>query len=244
MTGRLIPALALAVLLMGPGAAQARDWSAQITPYLWGAGIGGFVTPLRGGPRLQFDEGLRDVLEDLDSAFFLSAYARTGRLVLLGDISASSSSRSGFVPGPGPPVRGAVDQRSITLAAGYRLHNTEGAALDVLAGLRHWRIEAAAKTPVPGLAAGLDIDFTDPILALRGNVALADRWSLIGYADFGGFGVGSDLTAQLVATLNWQARDALFLSFGYRHLLVDYDSDGRGADVTFAGPLLGLTYQF
>lgn len=244
MIARVMRALMIAATLSESGAAQARDWSAQVTPYLWGAGVGGSVTPLRGGPRLQFDEGLFDVLEDLDSAFFLSGFARYGRLVMLGDISSSSSSRSGIVPGPGLPVRGEVEQRSITLAAGYRLREDMKATLDVLVGLRKWQIEGAAKTPIPGLAAGLDIDFTDPIIALRSNIALSDRWSLIGYADLGGFGVGSDLTAQLVATVNWQATEALFLSAGYRHLYVDYDSGGRGADVTFAGPLLGLTYRF
>jgi hypothetical protein len=97
---------------------------------------------------------------------------------------------------------------------------------------------------VPGLTAGLSVDFTDPIIAARTNIRLNDRWSVIGYADVGGFGAGSDLTSQLMATINWQARDRLFLSAGYRHLYVDYDDDGRGFEGSFSGPILGLSLQF
>jgi len=230
--------------------ALAADWNLQFTPYAWGTGIGGSVTPVAGGPSLDFEEGLADVLEDLDGAFFLSGYARYDRFVFLGDVSTSSSSRSGIVPLPPPnpvpglPARGRIEQSSVTLAAGYRAVTDAQATLDLLVGLRHWEIEGQATTPVPGLAAGLDKSLTDPIVAARTNIRLDEKWSLIGYVDIGGFGVGSDITAQLVATVNWQAGEHVWLSAGYRHLFLDYSDDGREFDVTFSGPLVGLTYQF
>lgn len=235
---------AAALLAMLAAAADAQERKVQITPYVWGVGIGGSLTPLRGGPTLDFDEGLSDVLADLDSAFFLSGYARFDRIVVLGDISASRSSRDARVPVLGLPVKGRVEQRSITLAAGYRVLQQPALSIDVLGGLRHWRFEAGARTPLPGLAGDIDLAFTDPILGARTNIRLADRWSLIAHADLGGFGAGSDVTAQAVATVNWQASDALFLSLGYRHLYLDYDDDGRAFDVHFSGPLAGVTLQF
>ncbi len=241
MRARIAATLALMMLTV-PATAQERVF--QLTPYIWGSGVGGTVRPVAGGPSLRFSEGLRDVLEDLDSAFFLSGLFRHNRFVLLGDYSASRSSRGGTVPGLGLPVTGRLEQSSFTLAAGYRALATERATVDYLVGLRHWDIEARAKTPVPGLAAGLSVDFTDPIIAARTNIRLNDRWSVIGYADVGGFGAGSDLTSQLIATVNWQARDRLFLSAGYRHLYVDYDDDGKGFEGSFSGPILGITLQF
>jgi hypothetical protein len=241
MLPRIAATLALVMLTL-PATAQERVF--QLTPYIWGSGVGGTVRPVAGGPSLRFSEGLRDVLEDLDSAFFLSGLFRQDRFVLLGDYSTSRSSRGGTVPGLGLPVTGRLEQSSFTLAAGYRALVTERATVDYLVGLRHWDIEARARTPVPGLAAGLSVDFTDPIIAARTNIRLNDRWSVIGYADVGGFGVGSDLTSQLMATVNWQARDRLFLSAGYRHLYVDYDDDGRGFEGSFSGPILGLSLQF
>ena len=227
---------------------HAQDWSGQITPYAWGTGIGGTITPRAGGPSLRFDEGLSDILEDLDSAFFLTAYARYKRFVIMGDLSHSSSSRSGTVPlpppAPGLPARGRIEQSSLTMTAGYRALTTPEATVDFMAGLRHWQVEGRATTPVPGLAAGLDVSFTDPILAARTNLRLSDRWSFIGYVDVGGFGAGSDRTSQLLGTVNWQASDRLWFSAGYRHLYVDYSTNGRKVDATFSGPLAGLTLRF
>lgn len=238
--------LAFCTILSLAAPASAQDWSAQITPYAWGAGIGGTITPRAGGPSLRFDKGLAEVLEDLDTAFFLTGYARYDRFVVMGDLSQSASSRRGTVPFPAPglPARGRIEQSSLTLTAGYRALTTPDATVDVMAGLRHWRVEGWATTPVPGLAGGIDVSFTDPILAARTNIRLSDRWSLIGYADVGGFGGGSDMTSQLVGTLNWQANDRLWLSAGYRHLYVDYSKNGRKFDATFSGPLAGLTLRF
>jgi len=241
MPGRF--AVALMFLCIGlPAAAQDRVF--QLTPYVWGTGVGGSVTPVAGGPSLRFEEGLSEVLDDLDAAFFLSGLYRQGRFVAIGDYSASRSSRAGFVPGLGVTARGRLEQSSLTLAAGYRALDSDRASVDYLVGLRHWDIEGRVTTPVPGLAGRLSTDFTDPIIAARTNLSLAERWSATGYVDVGGFGAGSDVTAQLLATVNWQAHDRMFLSAGYRHLEVDYASGGRSFDVQFSGPILGLSLQF
>ena len=77
-------AAAAAALSTGLAPAMAQDWSGQITPYVWGAGLGGDVTPFAGAPTLSFDKSLSEVLEDTDGAFFLSGFARRDRLVLMG----------------------------------------------------------------------------------------------------------------------------------------------------------------
>ena len=98
-------AAAAAVLSTGLAPAMAQDWSGQITPYVWGAGLGGDVTPFAGAPTLSFDKSLSEVLEDTDGAFFLSGFARRDRLVLMGDLSWSTSSKAGTLP-PGLPAEG------------------------------------------------------------------------------------------------------------------------------------------
>jgi len=237
---RLVLAALVAVTLARPAAAQ--DEVFQVTPYAWGIGIDGSFKPLRNRPEeIKFREGLSDVLDDLDSAFFLSAFYRNGRFVALGDYSRSRSSRDGRIPLLRPPVEVQVRQSALTLSAGYRALDGEQAKLDVLAGLRRWDIETRVSTPIRG---GLSADFTDPILAARTNLQLSERLSLIGYVDAGGFGVGSDVTVQALATLNWRMTDAVFLSAGYRHLHVDYEDDGREIDFSFSGPLLGVSLKF
>lgn len=233
----------MAALAAGASPALAGDWSWQVTPYVWAAGLGGDVTPMSGAPTLSFDKSFSEVMEDLDGAFFLSAYARRDRLVVMGDLSWSSSSKSGTVP-PGLPAEGELTQRSLTLLAGWRSVENDRLSLDLLGGIRAWDIRSTVTVAGGAMQASPGKDFVDPILAARMNVTLAPRWSGILYADFGGFGAGSDNTSQILATVNYQVNDHLWLSAGYRQLTVDYRSGGTAVDVTMAGPLLGATWRF
>lgn len=232
---------ALALLAATP--AVADEWRAQITPYVWASGLGGDIAPFTGAPTLSFDKSFSEVLEDLDTAFFLSGYARKDRLVVLGDLSYSASSKDGLIP-PGLPAEGELTQRSLTLAAGWRAIDDGGLALDVLGGVRAWKIKAEVSVAGGLISRSGDKDFVDPIIALRANYQLAPRWSAIAYLDHGVTGMGSEKTTQVVATVNYQMTDHAFLSVGYRRLDVDYRSGGTRVDATMAGPLLGLTWRF
>jgi hypothetical protein len=236
------------VLVLGllPACALARDadaWVGQLTPYAWGSGLGGTLTPFTGAPTVRFDKSFGEVLEDLDGAFFLTGYARRDRLVLLGDYSHAASSKQGLVP-PGLPAEGQLRQTSLTLAAGWRVHESERLAVDVLGGLRHWDVEARVRVPLAGVSSSPGDRFTDPLVAVRGNLSLAPRWSLIGYADVGGFGVGSEQTWQWLATVNYLHGERWAFSAGLRQLSVDYRDGGTRIDATLAGPLLGVSWRF
>ncbi len=222
--------------------AEAQDWSGQITLYGWGAGVTGEVTPVP-GTTLTFDKSLSEVLEDLDGAFFITGLARRGDLVLLGDLTYSKSSREGIVP-PGIPGSGEVTMRSLTLAAGQHFDLGGGSGVAVLGGLRAWSIDAAVSVPLAGVDVAPGKEFVDPIIAVRGMTPLSDRWSLLGYLDVGGFGVGSDLTWQAAVTANYQASDTVYLSVGWRHLFVDYTSGGSAFKGAMTGPVVGATFRF
>jgi hypothetical protein len=246
VTRALQTAAIAALILTAPAqraAAQEEGWQGQITPYVWASGIGGDITPFAGAPTISFDKSFSEVLEDSEGAFFLSGFARKGRFVLQGDFSSSSSSKSGVLPG-GIPADGGVDQQSLTLLAGYRVVADEGMTLDVLGGARFWNISGSVQALGGAVQRSSDLNFVDPVIALRANVALAPRWSAILYADFGGFGVGSDQTSQVLAVANYQVNDNLYVSGGLRRLHVDYSDGGTRLDVTMAGPILGLTWRF
>lgn len=236
-------ALLPAALFPAVPSASAQEWSGQLTSYVWGSGLGGKLTPFTGAPSLSFNKSFSDVIEDLDGAFFMSGYARNDRMVLLGDLSWSASSREGQLA-PGVPAEGKLTQRSLTLAAGYRALDRQDMALDLLAGARAWRIKAEASVAGGAMSASPTEDFVDPILAARARFEIAPRWSAIIYLDLGGFGVGSEHTSQVFTAVNYQMTDNLFLSGGYRRMDLDYRSGGIRADVTMQGPLLGLTWRF
>jgi len=235
-------ALAAGIIALA-SAANAQEWSAQVTPYVWATGVSGDITPFTGAPTIAFDSSFSQILEDLDAAFFISGYVRRDRFVLLGDLSYSASSRSGLVP-PGVPASGELNQTSLTLAAGYRVVENPSVSVDVLGGARFWRIEGSANVPLAGLSVSPSESFTDPILAVRANFSLAPQWSAILYGDYGGFGAASEETSQLVATVNYQVNERFYLSAGYRTLSVDYRDGGTRIDATMSGPLFGATWRF
>lgn len=69
---KLLAATAAIVLPVLPAVAQDGAWQGQATAYVWGAGLGGDVTPFTGAPTVEVDKSLSDVLDNLDGAFFLS----------------------------------------------------------------------------------------------------------------------------------------------------------------------------
>jgi hypothetical protein len=253
--GRL--ALAWLAVCAGPAFAQATNssgWYSQITPYVWATGLGGTVQPFAGAPSVAIDKSFGELLSDLDAAFFISGLVRRDRLVAIADFSTSTSSRDGVLPSPPAPAplpaTGRLRQASFTLAGGYRVVDDAAVTVDLLAGLRHWNLRASADVPAvpalgfPGAAASAKRSLTDPIVAARVNASLAPNLGVLLYGDVGGFGVGSESTVQLMATLNWQVAPRWYLSAGYRHLQVDYRGRGSVIDMAMSGPILGVTFGF
>ncbi len=236
-------ALLTSVIAMAPVLAGAQDWSTQVTLYGWGSSVKGDFTPLTGAPTLSFDKSLSEILEDLDGAFFITGLALRGDLVIFADYTYSASSREGLVP-PGIPAAGEVTLQSFTLAAGKRFDLVGGDSIDLLGGLRAWKVEGEVSVPLADVDISPEKTFADPIVAVRANAALSDRWSLIGYGDVGGFGVGSELTWQAAVTANYRATDNLFISAGWRELYLDYEDGGTKFDGSMAGPIIGATWTF
>ncbi len=154
--------------------ASAQEWSRQVTLYGWGAGVSGDLTPFTGAPTLSFDKSFSDVLKDLNGAFFATGLARRGELVVFGDVTYSASSRSGIVTPPGIPAAGRITMKSLTLAVGKRFDAGRGTTVDLLGGLLAWDIDGAITSPV--LSVSPSTTLVDPIVAVRVNSPLSDRW--------------------------------------------------------------------
>lgn len=238
---------ALAFALLCPSHALAENkidgWTYQVTPYVWGSGLAGTIRPIRSGPTVEIDESFSDVLEHLDAAFFLFMMARKDRLVLIGDLSYSQSSADGELAS-GIAASGKEKQTSLTLLGGYAAVDTQDVTLDILAGIRAWDISASVDVPAVGVSESPSLTFVDPVLAARLSARLAPQWTAVGYLDVGGFDVGSKRTWQAVASINYQVSDRFSVSAGYRHLAVDYRSDGTILDFSMSGPIVGATWRF
>jgi hypothetical protein len=221
----------------------------QVTPYVWASGFGGTLRPGAGAPTVTVDKSFGELLEDVDAAFFISGLVKHDRLVVIADLTHSSSSREGVVPTGNPavpalPAEGSLRQTSATALVGYRAAEQDGASLDVLVGARAWWIRPKASVAALNLTASAKASFVDPVFAARLNIKASPRFSLLLYGDIGGFGAASQATGQAVATANIKVARNIWLSGGYRYLYVDYKSGRVRTTAALAGPLLGATVAF
>jgi opacity protein-like surface antigen len=91
---------------------------------------------------------------------------------------------------------------------------------------------------------GAEKDWVDPYVGVRAQHPLAERWTLVGYADVGGFGVGSEFAWQAAAGVNYEFSKSIVDKFAYRYLYVDYDKDGFRYDMENSGVYLGAGIRF
>jgi hypothetical protein len=233
---------------------ESSGWVFQVTPYIWAAGLEGDISPFRRLPTVHVDKSFSDVMNDLNFGGFINLWARNDRFVFSGDVMYVSTT-DGKVFGPVnvgpitiPPVGASVDETIFngTLLAGYRLYDEPRFTLDVLGGLRFNNVDTEITVSTAGRSASIKSDFgwLDPVAGARAHFHLTDEFSILAQGDIGGFGAGSDLSWQALATVNYSFDNSFTVSAGYKILSIDYASDGHVFDTMLNGPVLGLTYRF
>jgi hypothetical protein len=235
----------------------ANNWSFEVTPYLWGAAMKG-DTQAGNLPRTSVDMSFSDILDVFDFGLMGAFEARKGRLGLYFDaiyikVSDSATARR---TGPGPigatltaTADAKLEQTMLAFAGMYRA--VEGnTPVDVLAGARYTDLEVDANIGASLFARTGVVkrtgskDWVDPFIGLRVQLPIADRWKLVGYADVGGFGVGSDSTWQAAAGIHYDFSTTLNAKFGYRRLSIDYDKNNFLYDMKLDGLYFGLGIRF
>ena len=107
----------------------------------------------------------------------------------------------------------------------YRVFET-GTTLDVYAAGRYTglstEVTLTSTTTIPSLPGGTnhldgDKSWWDPVIGVRTDLPLGQKFDLLFVADFGGFGVGSDVTYQWLAAAGWQFSTHFDTHIGYRY---------------------------
>lgn len=237
----------LGTVIAGTQANAQSKWEFNVTPYAWMSGLSGNLGTVPGLPSQPVDLSFGDILDDLDYGFFLFSSARNGTWAIYFDGSLVQTTSNEAIGGL--VVKNLeVESRTLNaaLAFGRTVSKSQNHSVDVYAGLRYWEIKNNFKvtTAGPVLKPSSSADWADPVIGVAGRYMINDRWSLFGSADIGGFGVGSDMAWTLQAGANYAVTDLFSVSFGWRHMSVDYEDDGIVFDVSQSGPLIGASFKF
>ena len=254
-------AIAVAIHLLAAGHAWGADmttgteaapaetgWTFNAAPYVWAAGINGTVGQF-GLPPVDVDASFIDVMKNFDMGFMGAGEAHLDRFGLALDVQYIKVSTGADTPRGFAADR--IDLTSTTLsvfgAGMYRVVDTEAASVDLMLGARTWWVDNELD-PVGGLLDPADYSdsdsWIDPMIGAKGRVKLSGDFYLTGWGLIGGFGVGSDLTWDVMGAVGYEATDSVSLIAGYRALGVDYSNGDFIFDVVQSGPIIGASIKF
>jgi opacity protein-like surface antigen len=251
-----LAAAALAAALAGAAqAAPAEEWRFELTPYLFGASLTG--TTGVGDVRAAVDMSFDDVLDNLDSGFMAMLEARKGKwgFGLDGVYFKLKDERTRSWQGPGGigtatgTLEATMTQQVVQVFAAYRI--AEGpSSVDVIGAARYTQLDSdlTLVTTTGGLLPGNTRSLSggkewwDGVIGVRATMPLAERWTLVSYADIGAG--GSDIAYQGILGVNWQASKTFAVKGGYRYFYQDYEEGGFVWDMAAHGLYLGLGISF
>jgi len=232
-----------------PAADDARQW--DLTPYVWATAMEGSTTVK--GNSVNVDLSFGDILDHLDLGLMGHLEGRTREdSVFFDAFYASLGAEEDVAPG----IEADLDQELwiVEFGGGVVLGDPpagdgtrEERRIEAIGGLRYWRIDADLDVPTV-FSGGGDEEWLDPFVGLRALFPLGESTDFAIRGDLGGFGVGSQSSYNLMATLFFDVFENGRLAAGYRVLDADYD-DGDGAnefefDARLKGPFVGLTFRF
>ena len=233
------------VLYAIAGTAHGAEWKHELAPYLWGSAMDGTV----GIGSISADASLSfsDILDNLEMGFMGMYRASTDRYSITVDAIYMGLGATG--KGPGGVLRADADVDQVGLEADFGYALTD--RFTVLAGLRYVDLETQVDVSSPlgdVLSAKTRESWVDPVIGAQYSWPFADEWTITLRGDIGGFGVGSDLAWQGIATLRWQFSERTAAALAYRYLEMDYE-DGQAEDyfkydVATSGPALGVVFTF
>jgi len=222
-------------------------WEFAVTPYLWAAGMKMNIdTPQ--GEDIKVDESFTDILPDLKFAFMGAFEVKHGRFVSVQDIIFISlgESADGHI---GPvPLDADVDEKLLatTHLFGYRVVDNGPMFVDLFAGGRITtiKVDLDLSGPLQTFHRSSSKTQFGPVIGSRFRAPLGGKWGAAIYGDIGGFGVGADLSWELLGTIQYDLSDRWSLAAGWRHFYAKQTKDDFDVHLKMDGPILGATYRF
>lgn len=212
-------------------ATAGSDWSFAITPFLWNASIPG--------------EGSDDnsSLLGLEMAGMLDVRARKGDWEFGGNWVVVGLGGSKTGTGPFGVTRTvALDAQVAEIDAKYYVRDQAFGYF----GARYYNAEYSLAFGAPISTSGsVSASWVDPIIGAGFTAPISEQFSVLGKADIGGFGIGSDFSWQVQAYAKYQPWEHVSLIAGYRHLDFNYNTDlNIPIDLAISGPIVAVRFNF
>jgi hypothetical protein len=228
-------------------------WSGSLTLYAWGPawidgdiGVGG-LGPVDLGSGDGSSVSLEEILDILDGFFMANGDIRYGRWGVYGDVIYAGFGNTATGPLGFVDADWDLNALVVTGAATFQLVDMPRTDLQVMAGVRYTGVEVdLALIPAvgPGVSAGDSLDLFDPIVGLRGKQFLSQRFYLEGTGLVGGVLGDTDFLWDVYGGVGFAFTDHFSASAGWRAMGFDYESGGTVLDLTFNGPVAGVTLRF
>ncbi len=221
---------------------QPETWSFRTAVYLWTLGLDGDMVVK--GRSVPVDVGFKDILEDLDFSIMGAMEVGYGRWSLLADVNYTELSTSATLRDGSIDV--GLDQFLGNFSLSYMAVQSESTLLSLCAGVRVNSMDTDVEidSVLGDFRADEGVAWVDPVIGLRYQRNLSDRFFLRFVGDVGGFGVSSDFTWQAFGGLGWRVNEKGSMLVGFRGIGTDYTDGDFTYDVTSAGPVIGFEYRF
>jgi hypothetical protein len=244
-------ALASPLAAQDPGKTATTDtaaarWQFEVTPYFWVSGLSGTIG-LGRIPGQEVSASFGDLLDHLTFAFMITGEVRRGRFGVLADAiyfnlnESDTTAPAGF---SGTDV--GFKQGLYTFGATFR--PTRGRIpIDIVAGGRYAYLSTTiglTAGALPARTQSASEGWWAPFIGVRAQLPLADKWSLTGYGDFGGFDGYANTQWQLLGAVNYDISKLLVARVGYRYISVEYIHDKLSMDMAYSGAFLGAGFRF
>ncbi len=222
------------------------NWSFDLAPYLWVAGVD-VETTLPSLPP-STPAGVDRFETRISGGAMLAAQARYRSVGLFVDFAWLRLDSEAISPGP---AFSAVDLKSdfihTTAALTYSLPLRGKFHADALAGARLWYVSEDLEFrsgALPGFKASGDKTWVDPMIGADLRYDLSTRWSLVAKGNVGGFGVSADIAWEVFSGVGYRITDWCSVTAGYRYLHEEYDRDRFTFSMDAHGLLLGFGFHF
>lgn len=226
-----------------PVATGESGWQVRAALYGWATGLDGDI--LIKVNDIPVDVGFGDILNHLDFAAMGLLQINRDKWGFMADLFyaklGAENSQGGIDFDAG------LDQFIGNFMANRNVLDTGCTHLDVFAGARLTWMETTVDINFPHTSdRGVSQSGTwvDPIIGVRFQQDLSDKFFFRALGDIGGFGIASDLTWQGLAAFGYRVDNKGSVLLGYRGIGTDYTNGGFTYDVITHGLLLGYEYRF